>query len=82
MLSKRIYNNSWWDEGVLRPFLAGAAIPLPAMYTYALSKRKKSFNMLGLPFFSKLGWGSYIVSIAKSSSNKITTLTHFIKFFS
>ena len=74
MLSKRIYNNSWWDEGVLRPFLAEGAIPLPAMYTYTLSKKKLSFNMLGLPFFSKLGWGSYIVSI--------TTLTHFIKFFS
>ena len=27
------------------------------------------FKMLGLNFFSKLDWGSYIISIAKTASN-------------
>ena len=55
MLSKRIYNNSWWDEGVLRPFLAGGAIPLPAMYTYTLSK-KKNYLLTCWDCLSFLSW--------------------------
>ena len=31
---------------------------------------KLSFKMLGFSFFSKLDWGTYIVSIAKSASKK------------
>ena len=38
--------------------------------------------MLGLTFSSKLHWGSYIISIAKTSSKKIGTLILSIKFFS
>ena len=34
-------------------------------------EEKSSFKMLGLTFFSKLDWGSYIISIAKSTSKKI-----------
>ena len=30
--------------------------------------KKSSFKMLGLTFFSKLDWGSYIISIAKTAS--------------
>ena len=45
-------------------------------------EKKTSFKMLGLTFSSKLDWGSYIVSIAKTASNKIRALIHSIKFLS
>ena len=35
---------------------------------------KWSFKMLGLTFFSKLDWGSYVISIAKTASKKIGAL--------
>ena len=38
--------------------------------------------MLGWTFSSKLDWGSYIVSIAKTASKKIGALIHSIKFLS
>ena len=38
--------------------------------------------MLGLTFSSKLDWGSYIVSIAKTASKKIGALTRSMKFIS
>ena len=31
-------------------------------------EEKSSFKILGLNFFSKLNWGTYIISIAKSAS--------------
>ena len=34
-------------------------------------EEKPYFKMLGLTFFSKLDWGSYIISIAKTASKKI-----------
>ena len=43
---------------------------------------KSSFKMLGLTFSSKLDWGSYIISIAKTASKKIGTLIHSMKFLS
>ena len=36
--------------------------------------------MLGLTFSSKLDWGSYIISVAKTSSKKIGALIHSMKF--
>ena len=45
-------------------------------------EEKSSFKMLGLTFFSKLEWGSYIISIAKTASRKILTLIQSIKFLS
>ena len=36
--------------------------------------------MLGLTFSSKLDWGSYIISIAKTASKKIGALIHSMKF--
>ena len=39
-------------------------------------EEKSSFKMLGLTFSSKLDWGSYIVSIAKTTSKKIGALIH------
>ena len=38
--------------------------------------------MLGLTFSSKLDWGSYIISNAKTASKKIGALIPSMKFFS
>ena len=45
-------------------------------------EKKSSFKMLGLNFSSKLDWGSYIVSIAKTASKKFRALICSIKFLS
>ena len=45
-------------------------------------EEKLSFKMLGLTFSSKLDWGSYIISIAKTASNKIGALIRSMKFLS
>ena len=45
-------------------------------------ERKSSFKMLGLTFSSKLDWGSYINSIAKSAFIKIDTLICSMTFLS
>ena len=39
-----------------------------------------SFKIVELTFSSKLDWGSYIISIAKTASKKIGTLVRFMKF--
>ena len=38
--------------------------------------------MLGLPFFSKLDWGTYVISIAKTACKKIGALIRSMKFLS
>ena len=43
---------------------------------------KSSFKMLGLTFSSKLDWGYYIISFAKSASIKIGVLIFSMKFLS
>ena len=45
-------------------------------------EEKSSFKMLGLTFSSKLDWGSYVISIAKTASKKIGVLIRFMKFIS
>ena len=45
-------------------------------------EEKSSFKMLELTFFSKLNWGSYIMSIAKTASKKIEALIRSTKFLS
>ena len=45
-------------------------------------EEKSSFKMLGLTFSSKLDWGSYITSIAKTASKKIGVLICSMKFLS
>ena len=45
-------------------------------------EEKSSFKMLGLTFSSKLAWGSYIISIAKTASKKIGALVCSMKFSS
>ena len=45
-------------------------------------QEKSSFKILGLTFSSKLNWGSYIISLAKTSSKKIEALICSMIFFS
>ena len=45
-------------------------------------EERSSFKMLGLTFSSKLDWGSYIISIAKTASKKIRASIHSMKFLS
>ena len=46
----------------------------------SLLEEKSPFEMLGLTFSSKLDWGSYIISIAKTASKKIGALFYEISF--
>ena len=48
----------------------------------SILEEKESFKMLGLTFSSKLDWGSYIVSTAKTASKKIGALIRSMKFLS
>ena len=45
-------------------------------------EEKLSLKILGLTFSSKLNWGSYIVSIAKTTSKRIGALIRSMKFLS
>ena len=45
-------------------------------------EKKSFFKMLGLTFSSKLDWGSYIISVAKTAFKKIGALIHSMKFIS
>ena len=46
-------------------------------------EKKSSFNkMVGLPFCSKLDWGSYIISIVKAASKNTGALNCSMKFLS
>ena len=45
-------------------------------------EEKTYFKIIGLIFSSKLDWGSYIVSIAKTASKKIGVLIRSMKFLS
>ena len=44
----------------------------------SILEEKSSFKMLGLTFSSKVNWGSYIISIAKTASKKIGALKNFL----
>ena len=48
----------------------------------SILEEKSSFKTLGLTFSSKLDWGSYIISIAKTASKKIGALIRSMKFLS
>ena len=45
-------------------------------------EEKSPFKILGLTFSSKLDWGSYIISLAKTVFKKIGALVHSMKFLS
>ena len=46
----------------------------------SILEEKSSFKMLGLTFSSRLDWGSYTISIAKTASKKIGSLIRSMKF--
>ena len=48
----------------------------------SILEEKSSFKILRLTLSSKLDWGSYIISIAKTASKKIGALIRSMKFFS
>ena len=48
----------------------------------SILKEKLSLKILGLSLLPKLDWGSYIVSIAKTVSQKIETLISCMRFLS
>ena len=48
----------------------------------SILEKKSSFKMLGLTISSKLDWGSYIIFIAKTASNKVKASIRSMKFFS
>ena len=48
----------------------------------SILQEKSSFKMLGLTFSSKLDWGSYIISFAKTASKEIGALIRSMKFLS
>ena len=48
----------------------------------SLLEENSSYKMLGLTFSSKLDWGSYIISIARTTSKRIGALTCSMKFLS
>ena len=48
----------------------------------SVRETKSSFKMLELSFSSKLDWGSYIISVAKTASKKIGALICSMKFLS
>ena len=60
-----------WSNGSINVKMGGSIL-----------KEKSSFKMLGLTFSSKLDWGSYIISIAKTASKKIGALIRSMKFLS
>ena len=49
---------------------------------WSVLEEKTSFKMLGLTFSSKLDWGSYIISVAKTASKEIGALIRSMKFLS
>ena len=44
----------------------------------SILEEKPSFKMLGLNFFSKLDWGSYIISIAKTENGALIRSMKFL----
>ena len=74
-----------FDAGKIRPLLfdwSKNTGTVDVKMDGSILEEKTSFKMLGLTFSSKLDWGSYIVSIAKTVSKKIGALIRSVKFLS
>ena len=56
--------------------------PVCVIMDGSVLEEKSSFKMLGLTFSSKLDWGCYIISIAKTAFKKIGALICSMKFLS
>ena len=88
-----IYKTVDWDKKWLDDFNAGKTQlvlfdwsnnngSIDVRMGGSILEEKSYFKMLGLTFSSKLDWGSYIISIAKTASKKIGTLIGSMKFLS
>ena len=65
-----------WGKKWLFDFNAGK---IDVKMNGSVLEEKSSFKMLGLTFSSKLDWGSYIISIAKTVFKKIGALIRSMK---
>ena len=76
----------WWKIKDSTQILHELQLWLQTLHSNSLlfgaTKHMKGSNMLGLTFSSKLYWNSYIISIGKTTSKKIWTFIHSIKFLS
>ena len=75
-----IYETLDWGKKWVVDFSAGKTQLIS--FDGSVLEEKSSFKMLGLTFSSKLDWGSYIISIAKTASKKIGALIRSMKFLS
>ena len=57
-------------------------VPIDVKMDVSVLEENSSFKILGLTFSSKLDWDCYIISIAKTSSKKISAFIHSVKFLS
>ena len=80
-----------WDKKCLVDFSAGktqlvsydwssSTACIDVKMDGSLLEEKSPFEMLGLTFSSRLDWGSYIISSAKTVSKKIGALICSMKF--
>ena len=87
-LESDLRNTVDWDRKCLVDFSAGKTQLVSfdqsnntgAKMDGSVLEEKSSCKMLGLTFSSKLDWGSYIISIAKTASKKIGALIRSMKF--
>ena len=88
-----IYETLDWDKKWLVDFNAGKTQlvsfdpsnnngSIDVKMDGSVIEEKSSFKMLGLTFSSKLDWGCYIISIAKTASKKIGALIRSMEFLS
>ena len=93
MNSNPIYETLDWGKKWLVDFSAGKTqlvsfeqsnntVSIDVKMDGSVFQEKLSFKMLGLTFSSKLDWGSYIICIAKTASQKIGVLIPSMKFLS
>ena len=96
LLNLNLIYKTWWWTGVRSGLLISMLGKLSLVHLTGLIKsngsidvimdgsvleEKSSFKMLGLTFSSKLGWASYIISVAKFASKKIGALFYEVSFF-
>ena len=68
-VKSQLVSLDWYNNGSIDAKMDGS-----------VHEKKSSFKMLWLTFCSKLDWGSYIISIAKTASKKIGALIRSMKF--
>ena len=85
LLNLNLIYEPWWTRvrsGMLISMLGKLNGSIDVKMVGSTPEEKSSFKMLGLTFSSKLDWGFYIISIAKTASKKIGALIHSMKFLS